>query len=374
MSSYSFLGLFSGAGGLDLGFENAGFHHILSNDILKCAVDTIKFNRPSWDVVHEDVKNFHPNKKLKPDILLAGFPCQGFSLGGHRKSTDQRNELYREVIRIADSLKPRVIVMENVLNLRTMIHPLSSQPFEKQIKDELQSIGYQVRSDYLKVANYGVPQTRRRFILIAFREEAFGVFGFPKQSSLMPAEPFLKDFINTNQPDLPNHSPEWGFNSRVHIQTNNPINDSDPIIPVRLSRTASDGNPIRNLKNPFPAIDTGTIWGWAQGNVECKRVQRKASDHKYQRSLGSQVKLWRLTASRIRSFTPREYARLQTFPDTWQFQGSSKRDLQIQIGNAVPVNFAESIARQIMQTLEFIDGKTKSLVVPIKERQIPLAM
>ena len=134
---YTFLSLFSGAGGLDLGFEKAGFLHTQSGDILSCAVNTLKQNRPEWDVVNCDVREYIPNFREGLDVLLAGFPCQGFSLGGNRDVHDSRNTLYREVIRIAKLMQPRVIVMENVLNLRTMKHPETGKPVIEEVEVEI---------------------------------------------------------------------------------------------------------------------------------------------------------------------------------------------------------------------------------------------
>ena len=141
-TNYTYLGLFSGAGGLDLGFEKAGFIHTQSSDILDVAVKTLNANRPHWDVLKKDVKDYTPDFSNGLDVLLAGFPCQGFSLGGKRDANDERNQLYREVIRIARRMQPRIIVMENVLNLRTMTHPQSGKPFAIQIAEELAAIGY----------------------------------------------------------------------------------------------------------------------------------------------------------------------------------------------------------------------------------------
>ena len=135
------LGLFAGAGGLDLGFESEGFTHTEANDILPYAVETLRLNRPDWHVVHDDVRGYTPSYRKGLDVLLAGFPCQGFSLGGKRDPHDARNTLYREVLRIAKLMKPRAIVMENVLNLRTMVHPETHRPFAQQIIDELGFLG-----------------------------------------------------------------------------------------------------------------------------------------------------------------------------------------------------------------------------------------
>jgi len=355
-SGYTFLGLFSGAGGLDLGFELAGFEHTESNEILPYAVNTLKVNRPDWNIVLGDVRDYTPSFRKDLDVLLAGFPCQGFSLGGKRDEGDERNTLYKEVIRVAKSMQPRVIIMENVLNLRTMKHPITGLSFSKQISIELAAIGYNTKFEFFRVSEHGVPQTRRRFIFIASKDDLDN-FEFPKSSNNTAIKDYIYNLGQDVTVKLPNHNTQWGFKSYVHTETGEKYNESEIAIPVRLSRTASDGNPIRKFDQPFPAIDTATVWGWAQGNILAKRVIKDRSNSKFVRNPDSKAKLWRISASRIRPFTAREYARIQTFPDDWVFQGKNKRELQLQIGNAVPVEFARRIAHKIRQGLEIIDER-----------------
>jgi DNA (cytosine-5)-methyltransferase 1 len=358
MNNYNFLGLFTGAGGLDLGFENLGFNHIESNEILPYAVATLKKNRPLWDIIEGDVRGYTPHYKGDIDVLLAGFPCQGFSLGGKRDPKDIRNTLYKEVLRIASINQPRVIVLENVLNMRTMIHPETGKPFEQQIKEELAAIGYSTVSDFFKVCYHGVPQTRRRFIFVAFRNDVPSYFSMPKLEPITTARNVVWELGKNDNLLLPNHNPTWGFKSYAHKETYEAYND-DAVIPVRFSRTASVGNPIRSLDEPFPAIDTATVWGWAKGNVTAKRIVKDRTNDKYVRNPDSTAKLWRISASRLRAFTAREYARLQTFPDDWEFVGKSKREIQLQIGNAVPVIFAEKLAACILDALLIMDKKKR---------------
>lgn len=360
-TNYTFLSLFSGAGGLDLGFEKAGFIHTQSSDILDVAVRTLKNNRPGWNVVQEDVRDYTPYFQTDLDVLLAGFPCQGFSLGGKRDAADERNTLYKHVIRIASRMNPRIIVMENVLNLRTMYHPETGKPFAMQIADEFAGIGYTTVFQSLKVAEYGVPQTRRRFIFIAYRNPKFSVFGFPKPSAVTAIRDFIFDLGQDLSIALPNHNPSWGFKSFAHIETGEPFGDDDIAVPVRFSRTASEGNPVRDFDSPFPAVDTATVWGWAKGNVKAVRVDKDRTGALYVRNPESKAKLWRISASKLRPFTAREYARLQTFPDDWVFSGDNKRDVQLQIGNAVPVIFAKKIAMAVREVLELVDGKRKTV-------------
>ena len=364
-SRYNFLSLFSGAGGLDIGFEKAGFLHTQSSDILPYAVNTMKRNRPKWDVLNCDVREYSPHLKKEIDVLLAGFPCQGFSLGGNREETDQRNTLYREVVRIADEIKPRAIVMENVLNLRTMRHPITRKPFAEQIAAEMRAIGYTTRYDFFRVSHFGAPQTRRRFIFFAYKEESLGQFRFPVPTKETPIRDFLYDLGQNLDLKLPNHDPAWGFDSFVHTENGGTLDEADIAVPVRLSRTASEGNPIRSFDQPFPAVDTATVWGWAKGNVKASRIQKDRSDRAamFVRNPNSQAKLWRISADHLRPFTVREYARLQTFPDDWEFFGNNKRELQLQVGNAVPVLFAKKIAMQVREALEVADGVRKPTVV-----------
>lgn len=356
-NGYTFLSLFAGAGGLDLGFDIQGFEHTESNEILKCAVDTLRTNKPDWNIVHQDVREYNPSFKKGLDVLLAGFPCQGFSLGGNRDENDERNTLYKEVIRVGKMMNPRVILLENVLNLRTMKHPKTGLPFAKQIANELLAIGYHTKFEFFRVSEHGVPQTRRRFIFIASKDPGLNKFRFPQAGKNTTIRDFIYDLGQNLNIKIANHNASWGFKSFAHTETNHKIKSTDVAIPIRLSRTASDGNPIRKFDEPFPAIDTATVWGWAQGNIEAKRISKDRSKSKFVRNPDSKAKLWRISASRIRPFTAREYARLQTFPDNWLFKGKNKRELQLQIGNAVPVEFARRLACQVQEMLEISDGK-----------------
>ncbi len=358
-SEYTFLSLFSGAGGLDLGFEKAGFIHTQSSDILDYAVQTMRRNRPEWDILCQDIREYVPDFHKYLDVLLAGFPCQGFSLGGNRDENDERNQLYKHVVRIADVMKPRVVVMENVLNLRTMMHPITRKPFAVQIAEEMAEIGYTTKFRFFRVSQYGVPQTRRRFIFIAYRDNTLAHYAFPHPRRETGIRDFIYDLGQDLSIQLPNHVPQWGFESYVHTETHEPFDSTEEAIPVRFSRTASEGTPIRTFDAPFPAIDTATVWGWAQGHVEATRIDKKREDALFVRNPESTAKLWRVSASRLRPFTAREYARLQTFPDDWVFYGNNKREIQLQIGNAVPVIFAKRIAESVRESLEVLDGVRK---------------
>ncbi len=341
----SFTGLFSGAGGLDLGFEMAGYKHLYSSDIDTWSVRTLRDNRPNWESTEADVRELTARDLPDSDVILAGFPCQGFSLGGNRKESDERNFLFKEVVRLAKSKKPKFVVIENVLNLRTMKEPESTKPFVEVISSNFEALGYNVKHNVFRVSGFGVPQTRRRFIFLASLDSFPKAFRWPTAEPDTPASAFLADIASDPCIALPNHSPKWGFKSRVHEETGEPFDPTEPPVPCRFSRTGSDGHPIRTLNSPFPAVDTATVWGWAQGNVTAERQTKDRINGAFVRNKDTDLKLWRISASKLRAFTDREYARLQTFPDSWVFHGGNKRHTHKQIGNAVPVQFAYRIAR-----------------------------
>lgn len=356
-NAYTLLSLFTGAGGLDIGFESEGFQLIEAVEIDKHCADTIRLNRPDWNLLNINIEDYAPNR-INPDVITAGFPCQGFSLGGNRDISDKRNLLYKEVLRVADITKPRIIVLENVLNLRTIQYYDTGVNAADKIAQEFSELGYNVVFDVLKVSHYDVPQTRRRFIFICFRDGIPKNYHMPAPGSATSIRNYLYDLAYDESIKLPNHNVDWGFKSAVHTETGRRINGDVEIVPVRFSRTASDGHPIRSFDEPFPAIDTATVWGWAKGNVKAERKIKDRTNGKFIRNPNAKVTLWRIEASQLRTFTAREYARLQTFPDDWVFLGNNKRDIHKQIGNAVPVNFAKHIARNVKLALEAQDSRS----------------
>lgn len=352
------LSLFSGAGGLDLGFETAGFRTVTAVDIDPNSVSTIRKNRPEWNPVEADMREWMPDDLPDtPDVLIAGPPCQGFSLGGNRRAADDRNSLFNEVCRVAKRVRPRVIVIENVLNLRTMLHPDTGRPFVEEIATSLTKAGYgHIEWDVFRMDRHGVPQTRRRFVFVAFRDRAPDGWHLPISFGYESIRPWLWDLAHDNTVTLPNHEPSWGFKSQVHVDYGVDPGLDAPINIVRLSRTASDGNPIRNWDRSFPAVDTATVWGLTRGQVSARRESIiRSSETKFVRNPKASITLWRIRADNIRSLTHREYARLQTFPDSWEFVGSNNRDVHLQIGNAVPVRFAEHLGYNIQEALTALD-------------------
>jgi DNA (cytosine-5)-methyltransferase 1 len=271
--------------------------------------------------------------------------------------------------------KPKFVVIENVLNLRTMKEPESGKPFVDVISAQFESLGYNIKHNIFRVSGFGVPQTRRRFIFIASLDAFPKTFHWPSPEPETPASAFLADIAANPFISLPNHSPEWGFKSRVHDETGAPFDPTESPILCRFSRTGSDGHPLRTLDAPFPAVDTATVWGWAQGNITAERKSKDRVNGSFVRNRDTDLKLWRISASKLISFTDREYARLQTFPDSWLFLGGNKRHIYKQIGNAFPVQFAFRIARFLKAVnASQVSGKTMKSFSRGQASQIELAL
>lgn len=154
--------LFSGGGGLDLGFEAAGFKVDVCVDNDPVACETLKFNRPSWNVECADIREFDARPYKGADVVVGGPPCQGFSTAGKGDPTDPRNFLWREYMRVVQEVKPRAIVLENV---SALTHRRNGDHLSG-IMNALASEGYEFAYQVLNSADYGTPQNRKRLIVI----------------------------------------------------------------------------------------------------------------------------------------------------------------------------------------------------------------
>lgn len=199
--------------------------------------------------LNSQIEAFHLRQLL---VVKKKFPCQGFSLGGNRDASDERNQLYRQVVRIAALMQPRVVVMENVLNLRTMIHPVTGKPFARQIAEEMAEIGYTTRFQFFRVAGYGVPQTRRRFIFIAYRGDTLNHYTFPQPRRETTIRDFIYDLGQDTSIQLPNHDPQWGFDSYAHTETHEPFDPAEEVVPCASAAQLLKARPSAPTTRPSP--------------------------------------------------------------------------------------------------------------------------
>lgn len=318
--NFTVVSFFCGAGGLDLGFENAGFKTIWANDIEEDACATHRLWSDA-EVVCGDISKINVDTIPKADILLGGWPCQGFSLAGPRKLDDSRNRLYKNYVKYLEEKQPMAFVGENVKGMLT----LGNGEIFKAIKQDMYSKGYTLFYELLNASNYGVPQDRQRVIIIGFRND-LGIkeFQFPKP---LPYKVTLKDALSNIPEPLPEDICNAPYSSRY--MSRNRKRDWD------------------DVSYTIPAMAKQVTLHPSSPNME---------------KLGTD--LWRFGDNgATRRFSWREAAIIQTFPPDLEFVGDITSKYK-QIGNAVPVKLAEIVAEEIYSRLNlYIDNKITSNVL-----------
>ena len=300
------LSLFSGIGGLDTGFSNAGFDIIWANDFDKYAVETYSANYRN-PIRLGDINDISLDSLPDFDVLIGGFPCQPFSMMGSELGfEDTRGTLFfriAEIIKdkIEKGKKPKVVVLENVRTLRTHDKGRTFKTIKHILEKEL---GYKVYDTVLNTADYGIPQTRNRTYIVCFAFENAG-FAFPEK---MPLTLTLQDLLEENVDD------------KYFL--------SDTILPTILS----DGTGGYKAKSE---IDLKV----ARPLCATMAKMHRACQDNYVTQNG-----------KVRRLTPRECARLQGFSDKFIIPVSDSQAYK-QFGNAVTVHVAESVAKEIRKTL-----------------------
>jgi DNA (cytosine-5)-methyltransferase 1 len=313
--------LFTGAGGLDIGFERAGFEVIFCVDNDREACKTLRYNRPAWRVFEGDIREFEA--KDSADVVIGGPPCQGFSTAGKGDPNDPRNFLWSEYFRIVRQVRPRAIVLENVAGLMNR----KNQEHLLGIETELAHLGYEFCAGVLNAADFGVPQTRRRLFVIGLmaREPTLPKPTVRRHRSVREAIGDLEDVVLPHLNHVPNrHAPHV-----IERWQKLRYGESDPN--YRRARLDPD--------LPAPTIRAGGGYG--------PRGNHLAGFHPP------------IHYSRPGQITVREAARLQSFPDDWILQGSKTAQGR-QIGNAVPPVLAEVVARHLARLMEITDARTQS--------------
>ncbi|MFP7697151.1 DNA cytosine methyltransferase [Trueperella sp. LYQ143] len=298
--------LFCGAGGLDIGFERAGFTTIWANDFNTDACETFK----TWstaDVVCGDISKIDAGDIPDVDIILGGFPCQGFSLSGPRKLDDSRNTLYKHYVRIVKAKKPLMFVGENVKGLLTMGKGMVMDAIVQEFSD----CGYDVHYKLLNAKHYSVPEDRERVIIIGFRKD-----------------------LGVNSFDYPNRHDKIVTLREALADVPDPA-DSDVCQAPFSSRYMS-----RNRKRDWDSVSYTipamakqvTLW---PGSPDMIKVDRDK---------------WVFGQGYTRRLSWQEAAAIQTFPKDIRFTGDLT-SVYKQIGNAVPCNLAAAVASQVKQVL-----------------------
>lgn len=326
--------LFSGCGGMSCGFEQAGFDPVLAIDNWEPACETHKANFPKTTLMCEDIEKVSVNKlkrslgREKIDLVVGGPPCQGFSVAGKRDPKDPRNSLFEEFVRMTNLIKPRYFVMENVRGLASM-KTAEGRRVVDIICNEFEKIGYKVKFRILDAADYGVPQYRPRIFFIGTKHKSKKVF-FPPMKILSGRYKTVKDAIG----DLESlESGERSKKDKWHFAFNHPKHQIKWMKPVPEGGTAHDNPDTKNRPTSGFRTTYKRIW-WdrpAPAVTTC---------------FGAISSQNNVHPEDTRALTIREAARLQTFPDSFEWKGTVNQ-IRIQIGNAVPCLLAKCIGETI---------------------------
>lgn len=343
--------LFSGCGGFSYGFQQAGFHVVLGVDNTEIALKTFELNHNDSKALILDLHEDNSINKIveqidskKIDVIIAGPPCQGFSLTGTRNENDKRNSLFYSVFKLADKLKPKAIIIENVPGLLN----LYGGKAKKEIIRLCDEMGYTCNPKLLFAPDYGVPQIRKRVFFVALKKE-YGLFEFPeshlkeneyigceeaigdlpdlaidlgKENVLYDKEPFseYQKLMRNGSEILKNHIGTQHTEHVINVISQVPEGGNHKDLPpgVGDSRKFNEAWTRYHSKRPSKTIDTG---------------HRNHFHYKWHRVP-----------------TVRENARLQSFPDNFVFLGN-KTEQYRQVGNAVPPQLGKVLAEQLIKYL-----------------------
>ncbi len=321
-NGYKFIDLFSGAGGLSCGLVMAGFTPVASVEIMPEAVETYKYNFVNKKAFNEkvetrDIRTQEVKEELYKtignqhiDLIVGGFPCQGFSMAGNRVISDPRNSLYLEMLEIVKNVKPDYVVMENVEGLRTML----DGKVETQIINDYKEIGYEINVTTLNAADYGVAQQRKRVIFIGNRIGNKNYHPKPlyEPNNYKTLGSAIYKFMNIDEDKSINHV----FTRHTEDMKK------------RLANVPEGSSLFKNYSDSWKKSP------WDKPSCTIKENHGAVNIH---------PKLPRV-------LTAREIAAIQSFPDDFIFQGAKKWQL-VQIGNAVPPLLGKAIGLSVEKGL-----------------------
>ena len=356
--------LFSGCGGLSRGFLDAGFDIVLGIDFDSDALKTFKENHNGADVMNLDLFDYTNIKKIEDyiktrnislDVLIGGPPCQGFSIAGPRDMNDKRNTLYLAMVKLATSLKPRAVVLENVPGMLQTNGGIGA----KRIIKDFAEIGYEMKPQLLYAPDFGVPQIRKRVFFVGLRK-GIGSFSFPTPSHSPSQYITCADAIN-DLPSLQNPdgttiygedkqqyccSPQNEYQKAMRKNSSYVYNHigSIPIEKTRkMLELIPEGKNYRALpeeyRNLYSYHEALTRYSSKKPSLTINTCHRSHFHYKYNRIP-----------------TVRESARLQSFPDDFIFYGNKASQYK-QVGNAVPPLLGYAVAKQLKKCLEEADEK-----------------
>ncbi|MFI3254486.1 MAG: DNA cytosine methyltransferase [Eubacteriales bacterium] len=335
--SHKSIELFAGGGGMALGLEKAGFEAVGLLEIDHSASETLKQNRPAWNVIEGDISEissleleeyFHIAKG-ELDLLSGGAPCQAFSYAGKRLGLeDARGTLFYHYALFLEKLQPKMFLFENVRGLLTHDNKKTYQTMLEIFREA----GYSVSYEVLNAWSYGVPQKRERLITVGIRDDLVGKihFEFPTPHKY---KPILRDILL----DCPQSE---GTSYSAHKK------EIFELVPA--------GGYWRDIPPDIAKEYMKSCWDMEGGRTGILRRLSLDEPSLTVLTSPSQKQTDRCHPLEARPFTVRENARCQTFPDDWEFCGSVGQQYK-QVGNAVPVNLAYEVGLKIKESLEGLE-------------------
>ena len=348
---YKAISLFSGAGGMDVGFEKAGVRVALANEIVKNAAETYKYNHPYSFMINDDVNNISSllDEYQNVDIIFGGPPCQGFSVAGKMDPDDDRSKLIFTFLNIVEQVRPKLFVMENVKALGFLG---KWENIRKRYLKRAGELGYICRPFLLNATEYGVSQKRERVFFIGIRDCSDLFFEHHMRAILETKKnkaPTIRSLLQSLGRAGTAANP-LTCTAKITFATK-PVMRKSPFAGMYFN---GQGRPINidGYANTLPA----SMGGNKTPFLDEEYLHGEASEDwvvSYHNSLLEKkiVPEFKEAPKRLRRITIKEAARIQTFPDNYKFFGN-KGAIYTQIGNAVPCKLAEAVAASVVEYIE----------------------
>ncbi len=308
-SRFTSIEICAGAGGQALGLERAGFEHLALVEIEPLACETLRANRPTWNVIEADVREFDAAGFLSVDLLAGGVPCPPFSIAGRQMGQHDERDMFPEAIRLAAECRPKAILIENVKGLLTTKFDI----YRKQIEAAFEALGYSGLWKLVQAADFGVPQLRPRAVFVAFSDDYLSYFHWPEKKALPP--PTVGEVLFDEMASL-------GWERVVEWKTK-----ANKIAPTLVGGSKKHGGADLG--------PTRARQAWAALGINGKGLTEKPPVNGFD---GHPMLTLQMAAT------------IQGFPKDWFFCGK-KTPAYRQIGNAFPPPVAEAIGRQIISAL-----------------------